>query len=760
MRQANQAPVEQVFDTYRTNGDPRAFREVFDRTVASVTRAGHELQLDPAEIDDLVQDTYLALLLQADHFDPTRSLEAWLRTVMYRKAIDVRRDQARRRSLINKLPSQAVHEPIRAAEAAELRVALERTVGELPPTYAEILRLYLLGQISPVEIARRTGRTASTVRTQIARGIDRLRARLPAGLTLSAFGVFSLAPPQIDAGSLDDAALAPKHTTARGTLRSQLTVGAGLCVVAMSIALAVQSGRGADAPIAPAATIDRAARDAPMQATSLAPRAAMEEPVETENAAGTSSVVRLRVLEKGSRRHVPHLAFGIQPVASRLAPSVIGNFQHFRPVVTDQDGYADLRGIRHGAWRARLGGGAGSGVLHFDDQQTVEIEVEHVAIIRGRVVDIDGIPIDGAEVWLCDSFGAGTYPAIHAATTSANGSFHIARAGKHRKSVWARAPGRGTSLVQKGFLRAGAHVVQLKLVPASSVVEGRVFCPQGEPADRVLVGVYPTAPHQGRRPPQFAWTDRRGAFRFDTIARGTHAVATLDHGLRSCLRVLHVHGSSVGVDLILRSGSELRGRLLDASGEPIEACLLAVPHEASHIRARPPLAWRMAMTNPKGSFALPSVPGGPTLLTVMDSTTGAILHRHTLELPATGVVTRDLRLRESHPADEILSRLIAEVRWLRPSPPRDAETGIVSGRVLLPAPAGVPQRSIRLAPLRVAGVPKRHGKVLADDGYFRFQNVDPGRYRLLVTVAKRNIVLHAREIEVGPNGSQGLEIGK
>jgi RNA polymerase sigma factor (sigma-70 family) len=134
---------------------------------------------DPLSAEDVVQDTWLAAI---EH--PPREAtgaRAWLGAVA-RNVVRARgRSDSRRSKREEKARAPASQpEPSVTVEKLELHAMLVELVRALDePERTTILMRYFEG-MPPGEIAARTGIPASTVRSRLQRGIDRLRARLDA----------------------------------------------------------------------------------------------------------------------------------------------------------------------------------------------------------------------------------------------------------------------------------------------------------------------------------------------------------------------------------------------------------------------------------------------------------------------------------------------------------------------------------------------------------------------------------------------------
>src|SRR5581483_5756491 len=72
-----------------------AFEEEALASLDSLYRTALRLTRDPADADDLVQETYLKAFRAADRFAPGTNLRAWLFTILHNTARNRARDRAR-----------------------------------------------------------------------------------------------------------------------------------------------------------------------------------------------------------------------------------------------------------------------------------------------------------------------------------------------------------------------------------------------------------------------------------------------------------------------------------------------------------------------------------------------------------------------------------------------------------------------------------------------------------------------------------------
>ena len=152
-------------------GDRDAFGQLYDR----FGRLVHGILLARvpyAEVDDLVQDVFLAALRKIDTLRDAAAFGPWLAMITRNRAMDYHRRSRDTEELPEDLRSSASSAP--QAEANEV-LALIR---ELPEAYREPLILRFVEGMTGPEIAERTGLAPASVRVNIHRGMKLLRERL------------------------------------------------------------------------------------------------------------------------------------------------------------------------------------------------------------------------------------------------------------------------------------------------------------------------------------------------------------------------------------------------------------------------------------------------------------------------------------------------------------------------------------------------------------------------------------------------------
>lgn len=130
--------------------------------------------LGPVEADDAWSETFLSALRAWPGLPSDTNVQAWLVTVAHRKAIDVRRGEARRAVPTGSVPDR----PGRADEEPEASLPDDRlwaALAGLPSKQRQCVAYHHVAGLSHAEVAAIVGGTAAAARRAAADGIATLR---------------------------------------------------------------------------------------------------------------------------------------------------------------------------------------------------------------------------------------------------------------------------------------------------------------------------------------------------------------------------------------------------------------------------------------------------------------------------------------------------------------------------------------------------------------------------------------------------------
>ena len=152
-------------------GDSRAFASLYDR-YARFIHGVLLARVPRGDVDDLVQDVFLAAWNRLGALRDPAAFGGWLSTIARNRAMDFHRTAV---PSVELPPDLVAHDaPAARAEA----LAVLEVIRHLPEAYRETLVLRLVEGMTGPEIALRTGLTPASVRVNLHRGMKLLREKL------------------------------------------------------------------------------------------------------------------------------------------------------------------------------------------------------------------------------------------------------------------------------------------------------------------------------------------------------------------------------------------------------------------------------------------------------------------------------------------------------------------------------------------------------------------------------------------------------
>jgi RNA polymerase sigma-70 factor (ECF subfamily) len=168
-------------------GDRVAYETLLRDCVSFVVGLARRQGVPADRIDDVVQEVLLTVHRARATYDPRRSFEAWLRTIVERRAIDVLRQMRRhgKREVHAPLAAEGyadeTADPSAGIEHKEASGMLAAALAELPGRQREAVRYLMLGERSLDETAVLTGRSKGSLKVNLHRALKALRLRVGRG---------------------------------------------------------------------------------------------------------------------------------------------------------------------------------------------------------------------------------------------------------------------------------------------------------------------------------------------------------------------------------------------------------------------------------------------------------------------------------------------------------------------------------------------------------------------------------------------------
>lgn len=160
-------------------GDAAAYHR-FLKALSAHLRAYFRKRLfqRPDDVEDLVQETLLAVHNQRHTYRPDQPLTAWVHAIARYKLVDLLRARAVHEALNDPLDDELELFASADTEAAEAKKDLAKLLASLPERQRLPIVHVKLEGLSVLEAARLTGMSESAVKIGVHRGLKALAARI------------------------------------------------------------------------------------------------------------------------------------------------------------------------------------------------------------------------------------------------------------------------------------------------------------------------------------------------------------------------------------------------------------------------------------------------------------------------------------------------------------------------------------------------------------------------------------------------------
>ncbi len=159
------------------SGDAEAHRQLL-AAAASRLRSyfGRRIGSDAADVEDLVQETLIAIHQRRESFNPALPFTAWLHAIAKYKLVDhYRRTGARRQVPIDDIGELAADDDFDPALAA---IDIERVLARIPEKHRDAIRLTRIKGYSVEEASQMTGQSPSAIKIGVHRGLKKLMVQV------------------------------------------------------------------------------------------------------------------------------------------------------------------------------------------------------------------------------------------------------------------------------------------------------------------------------------------------------------------------------------------------------------------------------------------------------------------------------------------------------------------------------------------------------------------------------------------------------
>ena len=135
----------------------------------------------PDDVEDLVQETLLAVHNQRHTYATDQPLTAWIHAIARYKLVDLMRRRAGREAMNDPLDDELAVFAASDTDAADARRDLAKLLERLPERQRLPIQYMKLEGLSVIEAARATGMSESAVKVGVHRGLKALAAMIRGG---------------------------------------------------------------------------------------------------------------------------------------------------------------------------------------------------------------------------------------------------------------------------------------------------------------------------------------------------------------------------------------------------------------------------------------------------------------------------------------------------------------------------------------------------------------------------------------------------
>ena len=746
---------------YRVTRDPALLGELFDDTAPSLFRIARNLVGDAALAEDVLQETFLAVIEGVESFDPARPAGPWLTGILRRQAARARRRSARTPDPTRLSPPTPQGRPDEVAAEGEDTARLAQALDELPEPYRGVALMRWRYGMEPAEIADVRGQAPGTIWSLLSRAKSRLRRVLvtaPAVLvglraTREMAGVRSAVVRRAVAAQGVPAGVAGTTATAMligGTIvGKKMTVAACVALTLIAGGIALQSGwLSSPTPRTPPDVAQAAAEGRERRHTHPVERVP-ERSDESENA--LPSPVDLAAADRqrdlfgttvdADGASVPGARLSVIRRPWREWSSMVPGAAHIETdgptTLSAQDGTFTLR-LRpreRVALRIECDGFTAVMVEGCQAGERIQVELDRGAALTLHVQEADGSPAAGVPVRIADAGGIGQLNATRSGLTDAQGDAHFRglRAGLVGVTITrhdrATAPGIGVAIPESG------NVERTYVLPVSRTLRG------------VVVDADTDAPIAGARIGE-GWvqgrhvvTDASGHYELPGWEPGEYVDVSIYASGYVWQLAKHPRGDELDVRLV--RGDWATGRVLDDQGTPIAGARVIAQgrlpsDDGSHFDAH------STVTSDEGTFAITGIDRDMA---------------HTLVVSADGFGRTLLDFAPADPAGAILLGDVALPPALSISGVAYAGSGPLRAGIFVLISGGNPDRARLLGSDPPPGAITPTARRRTDDlGRFHFPGLAPGTYRLATASHQVDVILSDARINDVVLGVEGPPI--
>lgn len=179
---------EELVAKYKASRDHQYLTELFTRHSDVIYRNALRKMKNPADAEDILQIAYIKMVTDLLNFKGTGSVIGWMLQVVIFTCYDRLRSEKSRQNRDKKIMSERTQ--MTTPKNYELTEMIETHLNKLPEIYKLPITLQIMDGLTVKEVSDTLNIPEKTIRSQIARGLEKLKASLQSvGVTASVISV-------------------------------------------------------------------------------------------------------------------------------------------------------------------------------------------------------------------------------------------------------------------------------------------------------------------------------------------------------------------------------------------------------------------------------------------------------------------------------------------------------------------------------------------------------------------------------------------
>lgn len=185
---------ENLLSMYANNQNKEALDTLFGRHMASAYHIAFKFMRNQADAEDVVQKAFINIMRFANKQNQPGLVKAWIMNTVINMSKNEIRHLVRQRNLLKSKPPPELDNSLPHTDDSRLlKAQLTSALDQLPDHYRWPIWLSYYENMSVIEVSHSLGKSENTIRSQLARGLEKLEYILKGqGVRISSMNIIAL----------------------------------------------------------------------------------------------------------------------------------------------------------------------------------------------------------------------------------------------------------------------------------------------------------------------------------------------------------------------------------------------------------------------------------------------------------------------------------------------------------------------------------------------------------------------------------------